>query len=608
MSRRRVDGAPGSCFIPHMRFSSRVRPWCSVVIALVAGCVGIQASLAEDNDYQLGRDSQYHPDVPHGLVLQQAFNPSTNSVFPGASRDYWVYVPKQYDGIKPAALMVFQDGGGYLGTNGQWRVPLVFDNLIARGEMPVTIGVFVDPGKVLPVTGSSALPRYNRSYEYDSMNDNYARFLIDELLPEVQGRYLITRDPNGRAIAGSSSGAIAAFTVAWHRPDVFRRVFSTIGTYVGLRGGNEYPTWIRHFEPKPLRVFLQDGYHDQNIYGGNWWVANQDMLSALQFSGYEVTNKWGTGGHDGRQGGSIFPEAMRWLWHGYPSEPVRAGVGSKSLASEVLAGDWELLGKGYQLPGALTANSKGQVFFADKDANKVYQIDVDGTVTQIRAESGGAQGLALLPDGTLIASQPEAKRIVAFDGNASEKFVALEVAAKEMTVDHHGRVYLAEPSSHSIKAMDAKGQVTTLDTGIEFPSSLCLSPDQSLLYVSDLVGQYVWSFQIAADGSLQHKQRYYHLFLSDDPRGSGADGLCVDTAGRLYVATTLGIQFCDQAGRVNGILDKPERDAWATDVCFGGRDFDYLYLTAGDKLWRRKLKAHGVLPSAEPVVPPAPRL
>ena len=565
---------------------------------------------AQDNDYKLGPDSQFNPAVPHGKVTKHTLLASTNSVFPGTVRDYWVYVPAQYDGSRPAALMVFQDGGGYVGTNGTWRVPVVFDNLIAKGEMPVTVGVFVNPGIVPSLRGTNALPRFNRSYEYDGLGGGYARFVEEELLPDVvaQKGVLIAPDPNLRAIGGASSGAICAFTAAWERPDLFRRVFSTIGTYVGLRGGNDYPTLVRKYEPRPLRVFLQDGYNDLNIYGGNWWVANQDILSALQFSGYEVTNKWGTGGHDGRQGGSIFPEAMRWLWHGYPSEPVRAGVGSKSLASEVIAGDWELLGKGYQLPGALTANSKGQVFFADKDANKVYQIDVDGTVTQIRAESGGAQGLALLPDGTLIASQPEAKRIVAFDGNASEKFVALEVAAKEMTVDHHGRVYLAEPSSHSIKAMDAKGQITTLDTGIEFPSSLCLSPDQSLLYVSDLVGQYVWSFQIAADGSLQHKQRYYHLFLSDDPRGSGADGLCVDTAGRLYVATTLGIQFCDQAGRVNGILDKPERDAWATDVCFGGRDFDYLYLTAGDKLWRRKLKAHGVLPTAEPVVPPAPHL
>jgi len=577
--------------------------WLSFALA-----VSLSAQDAKPEEYWLGPDSQPQPGVPKGQVLKQSFNAGPGSVFPGTARDYWVYVPKQYDGTKAAALMVFQDGGGYVSEDGQWRVPVVFDNLIAKGEMPVTIGVFVNPGVVPAPSGSDALPRYNRSYEYDGLGDRYARFLIGELLPEVQKTYLIHPDPEAHAIAGASSGAIAAFTAAWERPDYFRRVFSTIGTYVGLRGGNDYPTLVRKTEPKPLRVFLQDGFNDLNIYGGNWWVANQDMFSALQFSGYEVEKVWGMGGHDGKHGGAIFPDAMRWLWKGWQQTPIQAGSGSKQPVAQLLDGPWELLGQGYSLPAGLCANAKGEVFFTDAPESRIYQIQPDGTVKILRGDASGAAGLAVAPDGTLLAAQPDLGRLVALEGGSGEKFLATEVAPKELTVSHAGVVYFTEPRARSLKALGRDGKVTTLDTGIEFPAGVCLSPDQTLLYVSDLVGQFVYSFQIQPDGALAYKQRYHHLHLPDDPRGSGADGMCVDAEGRLYVATELGIQFCDQAGRVNGIISKPEPAAWATDVCLGGKDLNELYLAAGDKVWRRKLKAKAALAFQAPVKPPAPRL
>ena len=170
----------------------------------------------------------------------------------------------------------------------------VFDNLIHRKDMPVTIGIFVSPG-VAPAANVDALSRFNRSVEYDSVTDRYARFLLDEIIPEVAKSYSLRIDGNSRAIAGASSGAIAAFAAAWQRPDAFSRVFSTIGTYVGLRGGNDFPTLIRKTEPKPLRVFLQDGSNDLNIYGGNWFLANQEMLSAFEFAGYDAEHAWGDG-------------------------------------------------------------------------------------------------------------------------------------------------------------------------------------------------------------------------------------------------------------------------------------------------------------------------
>ena len=186
--------------------------------------------------YQLGPDSMPREGVPRGEVTKHSF--TNSAVYPGTVRDYWVYVPKQYDAAKPAALMVWQDGGGYQSTNGSYRTTVVFDNLIARKEMPVTIGVFINPG-VVPATEAGKKDRSNRSFEYDSLGDAYAKFLLDELLPLVTKEYNITTDPNLRAIGGASSGGICAFTVAWERPDAFRKVLSHIGSFTNIRGGRK---------------------------------------------------------------------------------------------------------------------------------------------------------------------------------------------------------------------------------------------------------------------------------------------------------------------------------------------------------------------------------
>jgi enterochelin esterase family protein len=262
-------------------------------------------------DYKPGPDSHPQDGVPRGEVTKHSF--TNSAVYPGTVRDYWIYVPKQYDPGKPACLMVFQDGGGYQSTNGQYRTTVVFDNLISKKEMPVTIGVFVNPG-VVPATEPGRRPRNNRSFEYDSLGDAYAKFLIDELLPEVAKKYNITTDPEGRAIGGASSGGICAFTVAWERPDSFRKVLSHIGSFTNIRGGHVYPALIRKTEKKPLRVFLQDGSSDLDNLHGNWPLANQQMAAALKFMKYDYKFEFGTEGHNGKHGGAILPESLRWLW------------------------------------------------------------------------------------------------------------------------------------------------------------------------------------------------------------------------------------------------------------------------------------------------------
>jgi enterochelin esterase-like enzyme/lysophospholipase L1-like esterase len=300
--------------------------------------VFISAATAQDpgRRYPHGPDSQRQEGVPIGTVTQHELLES--KVYPGTIRRYYIYVPKQYDAAKPAALMVFQDGHAYLRENGDYRVPIVFDNLIHRREMPVTIGVFVDPGhrkqKLPEKPGWQPRPE-NRSLEYDSLNADYVTFLLNEVLPLVTSKYNITSNPELRAIGGASSGGICAFTAAWERPDQFRKVLSHIGSFVNIRHGDTYPGIIRKTEPKPIRVYLQDGSNDLDNQHGNWPLANQQMYAALKFQDYDVRLDYGDGGHNGNHGGSLLPDALRWLWRDAP------GVESRlSILPEVQTAQW----------------------------------------------------------------------------------------------------------------------------------------------------------------------------------------------------------------------------------------------------------------------------
>jgi enterochelin esterase family protein len=285
-----------------------------IVLATIAA-FGLSAVAANaTDDYKLGPDSMRQDGVPRGFVIQDKW--VSKSVFPGTERDYWIYVPAQYDAKKPACVMVFQDGGGYASETRSFRVPIVFDNLIHKGEMPVTIGIFLNLG-VIPAATPGANPRRNRSFEYDTLSDQYSRFLIEEILPAVKKKYNLTDDPDGRVIGGISSGGVCAWTVAWERPDTFRKVLSHVGSFTNIRGGHVYPALIRKTERKPLRVFLQEGSNDLDNLHGNWPLSNQQMAAALKFAKYDYKFIYGDGGHNGKHGGATLPDALRWLWRDY---------------------------------------------------------------------------------------------------------------------------------------------------------------------------------------------------------------------------------------------------------------------------------------------------
>jgi len=286
---------------------------------------GASTAQAQTDAYTPGPDSQVHDGVPRGRVEGPFVFKS--AVFKDTVRQYWVYVPAQYDAAQPAAVMVFQDGHKWVNVDQEYRAPVVFDNLIAKGEMPVTIGVFVNPGHAGAELPADPWRASNRPWEYDSLGDKYARFLIDELLPEVGKKYRLTTDPERRAIAGASSGGICAFTVAWERPDAFRKVYSTIGSFTNIRGGHVYPALVRQSARRPIRVFLQDGSNDLDNEFGNWPLANQQMAKALAFAGYDYRFEMGDGAHTHKHGGALLPDALRWLWRpAAPSPPPPAPV------------------------------------------------------------------------------------------------------------------------------------------------------------------------------------------------------------------------------------------------------------------------------------------
>jgi len=283
--------------------------------------VTLRSGQAAD-DYKLGPDSMVHKDVPHGKIIKSRW--TSRKVFPGTVRDYWIYVPAQYKRGTPACVMIFQDGGMYVKSTGPMRVPVVFDNLIAKHEMPVTIGIFLNPG-LIPPARPNAKPRKNRSFEYDTLSDQYARFLIEEFLPSVAKVYTLTDNPDRRAICGISSGGICAWTVAWQRPNYFRKVLSHVGSFTNIRGGHVYPALIRKTERKPIRIFLQDGSNDLDNLHGNWPLSNQQMAAALKFAGYDHKFVFGHEGHNARHGGAILPDSLRWLWRGDKSNSDRSG-------------------------------------------------------------------------------------------------------------------------------------------------------------------------------------------------------------------------------------------------------------------------------------------
>ena len=267
-------------------------------------------AFAQDSLYKPGPDSKRKVGIPVGTVTKYTFESKSYENF----REYYIYVPAQYDSTKAAALMVFQDGHAYVKEDGDFKVPIVFDNLINAKEIPVMIGVFVNPGHASKDLPANPFKSSNRSDEYDELSDRYVNFLTEELIPLIKKQYNISTDPKMHAIAGLSSGGICAFTAAWQRPGYFQKVMTHYGSFTNIKGGHVYPDLVRKAAKKDIKVFIQDGSNDLDNIHGNWWLSNLQLEAALKFKSYEYKFEKGSGGHNGKHAGSILPESLKWLW------------------------------------------------------------------------------------------------------------------------------------------------------------------------------------------------------------------------------------------------------------------------------------------------------
>lgn len=586
------------------------------LLVLLLLCAGRIVAQTNPETYPVDPASVEQAGVPKGEILKFTFENS--KIFPGTSREISIYVPAQYKATKPACVYVNQDGI-------QWKAPTVFDNLISKNEIPVTIGVFITPGKVLSQNTEEALDRFNRSFEYDGLGDNYARFLLEEVFPFVESKktsdgraIILSKSGNDRAIGGSSSGAVCAFTAAWERPDEFSRVFSAIGTYTGLRGADRYDILIRKYEPKPIRIFLQDGSNDLNIYAGDWWKSNEAMERALVFSGYDVNHVWGEGAHNGQHGTAVFPEAMRWLWRDYP-KPIANGKTKNPFLNDILLDNegWELVGEGYGFTEGTAVNSKGEVFFQDIPNSKTYKVGVDGKLEMYLSESKNAGGTTFSKSDNMVTaagvwSQHPINQIHKYKSAKEYEVLASETPGNDLVISYSGNVYITSPDGREkpskLFLIKPNGERSVIDEGLKFANGVCLSPDQTQLYVTESTSHWVWVYQIKADGTLANKQKYGWLHVRDEDENAWSDGLKCDREGRIYVTSLSGIQVMDQLGRVNAIIPVPKTKGQVSNLCFGGPNFDVLYISCQDKVYRRKVRVKGANNFEKPIKPNNPRL
>ena len=540
-------------------------------------------ALLIQNPYPLTPDHEEQSGVAKGQTEKYSWKES--KVYPGTERDYWIYLPANLDAAKEYPVVIFCDGGGVVNPKGQMRGPVVLDNLIHKGEIPAMLGLFINPGTVPPaVPGGKG--RSTRSFEYDTPDGTYAKFLIDEMLPELAKHARISPKPEDRAVVGVSSGGICAFSAAWHRPDAFRKVITGIGSFTNIRGGVWFPAAIRKTERKPLRVFLQEGEKDLDNVHGNWPLSNHDLVAALAFAGYDHKAVFGTDGHSGRHLGAILPDALRWLWRkdeALPA-PVPEVKNDLALSGLLIPGkDWELVVDDGKFVDAPCADAEGNFYYSDLGAGTgLHKIAPDGTKSVFNAKAVGISGMKFGPDGRLYACVNKEKKVVAIDPKGDVEVLLENIGCNDLAVSKEGRVYVTETGKKQVVLIEGAGKSRVVDVGITAPNGVALSPDGGTLGVSDYAGAAAWAFRVEKDGSLSAKMPIFP-YRDVGPAESKGDGMACDVLNRWYVSTQAGIRVYDPNGRPVGLVLAPSPAA-VTSCAIAG---DRLYALSQGRIWRR---------------------
>jgi enterochelin esterase family protein len=463
------------------------------------------------------------------------------------------------------------------------------------------VALFINPGTI-PAATPAGKARSTRSFEYDTPDGVYAKFLIDEMLPEVAKRAKISPLPENRAVVGISSGGICAFAAAWFRPDAFRKVITGIGSFTNIRAGVWFPSAIRKTERKPIRVFLQEGEKDLDNVHGNWPLANHDMVAALAFAGYDHKAVFGTDGHGGKHLGAILPDALRWLWR--KDEPLPAPTpeakGDLALSGVLLPGkDWEPVVEDLKFVDAACSDAEGNFYFSDLGGGTgLHKIAVDGTKSVYNATATGISGMKFGPDGRLYACHNKEKRIIAIDAAGNVEVLMTDVGCNDLVVTTKGLVYVTVTGKKQVVLVEGAGKNRPVDTGITAPNGIALSPDNETLAVSDYAGVAAWAFRVEKNGDLGARNPVFpYRDFGNTVEGKG-DGMTSDKEGRWYVSTQAGVEVYDPNGRPIGLILAPTPAA-VTSITMSGPGMHWLFLLTQGKIYKRELHATGFVSAPE---------
>lgn len=570
------------------------------------------SGVAANADASKTPESSYVPveikpeDIPRGTTQQFKFEQS--KIFPGTTRDVTVFIPAQAfipprdgEAAKPLCVYVKTDGFNPKEKD-------LLETMIATKEIPVTVGVFVRPGEV-PAPMPGTLGRRNRCFEYDGISDNNVRFFHEELLPFIAKEYglNLSTDGNDRCISGGSSGGIAAFTAAWHRPEAFSRVYAASGSWVAFRGGHEFPTMVRKFEAKPIRAYLTTATHDMENAAGDWFLTDQEMDKAMKFSGYDYQFRVIDGRHV--QGyAENWREAMAYLWRGWP-ERVQAGPSAPRAQEIIIPGEgWQLVAEGFKSTRGPACNASGEVFFADTSSDKIHRIDLDGKVSVFATDTGNAHCVTVGADGSLFTVSEKSGKLMRYDTSGKGSVMFEGFNGHSILAMPNGTLYLTSntqtPSTGSMEILLGSkpgtiwqlkdGKLELLATGLRFATGMAYRPDQWLLSVAEGHSKWVDSYQINNEtGQLSNGEIFFPLHVADWDDDAGAESLCYSLEGRQFIATKSGVQISADDGPTQVILPVPDR-ARVTGVALGGRDKDTLFAFCGNKIWKRKVQHHAM--------------
>lgn len=519
-----------------------------------------------------------------------------SKIFPGTTRDVDVYVPAQYDGKTPTCVCVFQDGMGF-------RADTVVSNLISSNEIPTMILVAASPGQVIGDFDPDS-PRANRTYEYDTPSPRFGKFILEELLPFVESlktsngkNIILSKDKNDRMIAGCSSGAACAFNVAWHT-DEFARVYSSCGSLTGLRGSFVYATLVHKFETKPIRFYFQSGSNDMWTSFGDWWSANQAIVRAMDFAGYDFAYQFTeNAGHCDENTVQVFPDAMRFLWKGYPDNPPapKKQTGNAMLRQIVSAGkDFEQVCSDVEPNASLFTNEDGDVLVSSDKGTWMLQPngEKDAHVTDKRI-------LAMGPGNEMLAYEPsKGFAIINKDMHVSKRIRAKmhpynAVALRDGGYYIVGKKKKENPGS-SIWHLSDKSGLSQKDDHLKSVYTIALSANNNWLYAFGYDTKRGFSYKVdKTHKTLLYGQEFFYLHVPELSDGAETTSAICDNFGRTYLATAYGIQVCDYNGRCEAILPLPD-NARPLSITWGGKRRNELYvLCQNGRIYKRTLNTQG---------------